>query len=205
MVVLSVFQGMLERALQPDAHGWIKGWRRCPGRLGAEPDEQTPQACRTGCQGMCPHTVHAAGARSWHCMRSASVLPTRPACRLPRSVPAPVATATTRARARHGHNQPEAAVPISVLNLIALSWESWLIRSPHTRKILGSNPSGSTIFFSSFLPFPSLPLALLFFKKPSTVNQKKPPPHHMNNNIMYFRRRGNRVCDCVQQTRYHQK
>ena len=93
---------------------------------------------------MCPHTVHAAGARSWHCMRSASVLPTRPACRLPRSVPAPVATATTRARARHGHNQPEAAFPISVLNLIALSWESWLIRPPDTREIPSSSLGEST-------------------------------------------------------------
>ena len=88
---------------------------------------------------MCPHTVHAAAARSWHCMRSASVLPTRPACRLP-----PVATATTRARARHGHNQPEAAVPISVLNLIALSWESWLIRPPDTREIPSSSLGEST-------------------------------------------------------------
>jgi hypothetical protein len=26
-------------------------------------------------------------------------------------------------------------------------WESWLIRSPHTRKILGSNPSGTTSLF----------------------------------------------------------
>ena len=31
-------------------------------------------------------------------------------------------------------------------------WESWLIRSPHTRKILGSNPSGDIFFaFSNFL------------------------------------------------------
>ena len=30
-------------------------------------------------------------------------------------------------------------------------WESWLIRSPHTRKILGSNPSGDTfVMFSYF-------------------------------------------------------
>ena len=93
---------------------------------------------------MCPHTVNAAAARSWHCMRSASVLPTRPACRLPRSVPAPVATATTRARARHGHNQPEAADPTSVLNLIALSWESWLIRPPDTREIPSSSLGEST-------------------------------------------------------------
>ena len=73
-----------------------------------------------------------------------SVLPTRPACRLPRSVPAPVATATTRARAQHGHNQPEAALPISVLNLIALSWESWLIRPPDTREIPSSSLGEST-------------------------------------------------------------
>ena len=96
---------------------------------------------------MCPHTVHAAAARSWHCMRSASVLPTRPACRLPRSVPAPVATATTMstwARAQGGYEQPEAACPISVLNLIALSWESWLIRPPDTREIPSSSLGEST-------------------------------------------------------------
>ena len=87
--MLSIFQGTLERALQPDAHGWIKVWRRCPGRLGAEPDEQTPQACRTGSRGMCPHTVNAAAARSWHCMRSAACSPHalravfRGQCRLP--------------------------------------------------------------------------------------------------------------------------
>lgn len=180
MVVLSVFQGMLERALQPDAHGWIKGWRRCPGRLGAEPDEQTPQACRTGCRGMCPHTVHAAGARSWHCMRSASVLPTRPACRLPRSVPAAVATATTRARARHGHNQPEAACPISVLNLIALSWESWLIRPPDTREIPSSSLGESTPLdlSESFCPlfFFLTAARSAFFSLPAPVPPRSVPP-----------------------------
>ena len=80
-------------------------------------------------------------------MRSASVLPTRPACRLPRSVPAPVATATTMstwARAQGGYEQPEAACPISVLNLIALSWESWLIRPPDTREIPSSSLGEST-------------------------------------------------------------
>ena len=129
---------------------------------------------------MCPHTVHAAGARSWHCMRSASVLPTRPACRLPRSVPAAVATATTRARARHGHNQPEAARPISVLNLIALSWESWLIRPPDTREIPSSSLGESTPLdlSESFCPlfFFLTAARSAFFSLPAPVPPRSVPP-----------------------------
>ena len=133
---------------------------------------------------MCPHTVHAAAARSWHCMRSASVLPTRPACRLPRSVPAPVATATTRARAQHGHNQPEAAFPISVLNLIALSWESWSIRPPDTREIPSSSLGESTpldlsesFCALSFFLTAGLRLSLsTFLSLPAPVPPRSVPP-----------------------------
>jgi len=38
-------------------------------------------------------------------------------------------------------------LPGGVNQFSAFPWESWLIRSPHTRKILGSNPSGDSLFW----------------------------------------------------------